>query len=106
MPKSKVTRKWIMSAFDKVISVPYCDLQYLLKTRSPSYYTSGIYGWSADIYIIDFDTCIVTGYRPFGNIVPSYVINDIYNRAAAKISDPRELAILLNTYIKEVTKNV
>lgn len=106
MVKSKVSRKWVMASFDRVISVPYCDLQFLLRHIEPSCYASYIYVWDADVYYIDKNTCIVTGYRPFGNIKPSYVINEIYNRAAAKIQNERELDILLTTYIEEVTKNV
>ena len=106
MDKLNVTRKWVYNNFDNVISVPYCDLQYLLKALSPSWYTAGVYGWNADVYIIDFDTCIVTGYRPFGNINSNYVVNEAFNRAAYKIDDKRELEILLNTYIERTLKNV
>lgn len=106
MPKLKVTRKWVYSNFDNVISVPYCDLQQLLKALSPSWYIAGVYGRNAYVYIIDFDTCIVTGYRPFGNINSNYVVNEAFNRAAYKIDDKRELEILLNTYIEWTLKNV
>lgn len=44
-----------------VISIPYCKAQYLLYYRSPIGYTDG-----ADIYQIDSNTAISTGYEPFG----------------------------------------
>lgn len=84
-----VTRKYVCANFTNIISVPYCALQDLLKYESPSCFTSGIYGWNADVYIIDFDTCIVTGYRPFGNIRPTYALTDVFNRTAQKQTPPK-----------------
>ncbi len=64
--KTKVTKKQIMNNYPSILSLGYCELQQLLNHFSPSYYTCGVYGWNADIYIID-DICIAAGYRPFGN---------------------------------------
>lgn len=91
MAKMNVTRKWVCNSFTNIISVPYCALQDLLKYESPSWFTSGIYGWNVDVYMIDFDTCIVTGYRPFGNIRPSYALTDVFNRTAQKADTPRKM---------------
>ena len=66
--KIKTTEKQIKGVFNNIISIGYCDAWYLLKHREPLMYTSGVYGWNADIYVINNDTCIVTGYRPFGNL--------------------------------------
>lgn len=66
--KVRVTEKQIRQSFDNKIIVGYCDLAHLLQCIKPAYYTCGIYGWNSDVYIIDNNTCIVTGYRPFGNI--------------------------------------
>ena len=67
-----------MGAFDNVIRVGYCDMQDALKWREPDYYTVGVYGWNADVYVIDCDTVIVTGYRPFGNVeLPRNVIDTL-----------------------------
>ena len=74
--KTKITKKAIMSAYRNVIKVGYCDMQDVLKCREPNFYTAGVYGWNADVYVIDYDTVIVTGYRPFGNIeLPRSVID-------------------------------
>ena len=103
MAKLNVTRKWVYNNFDNIIAVPYCALQGLLKDLSPQWYTSGIYGWNADIYCIDMETCIVTGYRPFGNIKPTFATNDVFNTAAARTNDSRIRDILLREYVEEVT---
>ena len=65
--KTQITKKAIMNAYRNVIKVGYCDMQDALKWREPNFYTAGVYGWNADVYVIDCDTVIVTGYRPFGN---------------------------------------
>lgn len=65
--KHKTTEKAIEQNYYKIIKVGYCNLQYLLQYEEPVAYTSGVYGWNADVY--DFgNIAIVTGYRPFGNI--------------------------------------
>ena len=84
--KTKTTKKAIMGAFDNVIKVGYCDMQDALKWREPNFYTAGVYGWNADVYVIDIDTVIVTGYRPFGNVeIPREVI-DTLNKCAESIT--------------------
>ena len=83
--KTQTTKKAIMSAFENVIKVGYCDLQDALKWREPNFYTAGVYGWNADVYVINSNTVIVTGYRPFGNVeLPRYVI-DTLNECAKSI---------------------
>ena len=106
MRKINVTRKYVCSSFTNIICVPYCGLQDLLKYESPTWFTSGIYGWNADVYIINNDTCIVTGYRPFGNIRPAYALNDVFNRTAQKADTPEKRRDLLNAFVKEVLSNV
>lgn len=104
--KMNVTRRFVCTSFTNIISVSYDALQDLLKYEHPSYFTSGIYGWNADVYGIDFDTCIVTGYRPFGNIRPTYALTDLFNRAAQKADTPEKCKDLLNAFVKEVLSNV
>lgn len=106
MLKMKVTRKYLCNNFTNIISAPYCALQDLLKHETPLWYTSGIYGWNADVYFVDIDTCIVTGYRPFGNVHPSHELTDTFNRAAQKADTPEKCQYLLTTFAKEVLSNV
>ena len=84
--KTPITKKAIMSAYRNVIKVGYCDLQDALKWREPNFYTAGVYGWNADVYVIDCDTVIVTGYRPFGNVELSRNVIDTLNKCAESIT--------------------
>ena len=83
--KTKTTKKAIMSAYSNVIKVGYCDMQNALKWREPNFYTAGVYGWNADVYVIDHDTVIVTGYRPFGNMELPREVIDTLNKCARSI---------------------
>ena len=78
----KVTRKQV-NLYKNIICVPYCDLWYLLYFRNRDGYNTATYGWNYDFYRINYDTCIVTGYRPFGNI-KDYDLCDEYNQKAKK----------------------
>lgn len=107
--KIKTTKKQITNNYINIICVGYCDLSYLLKGQNASYYTCGVYGWNADIYHINNNTCIVTGYRPFGNIYPSYdCITQKYNEKARQIYYNNDYTIatkkinkLLNKFIND-----
>lgn len=65
----KTTKKAVEANFIKIIRVGYCDLQTLLGSARRHGYTSGVYGWNADIYDVGGGVAIVTGYRPFGKVV-------------------------------------
>lgn len=84
--KTKITKKAIMSAYCNVIKVGYCDMQDALKWREPNFYTAGVYGWNSDVYVIDYDTVIVTGYRPFGNVELPREVIDTLNKCAKSIT--------------------
>lgn len=109
--KFKTTRKAIMANYGTVIEVDYCELQNLLKYKSPVAYTAGVYGWNADIYEFG-GVAIVTGYRPFGNIRLNREIMDKYEKEAENIYnnyryDDRIPALeeLQKKFIEEVLKN-
>ena len=113
LPKEKTTKKNITENYKRIISVPYCDIQTLLNMEDPRYYTCGVYGWNADIYRVDLDTVIVTGYRPFGNIKPKYETTKKYEEKAKKIYDEfrwvtdydlvrNSLRDLIDEFVKEV----
>lgn len=84
--KTKTTKKAIMNAYKNVIKVRYCDLQDALKWCEPNFYTAGVYGWNSDVYVIDYDTVIVTGYRPFGNAELSREAINTLNKCAESIT--------------------
>lgn len=107
--KTKTTKRAIMNAYENVIKVYYCDLQDALKWREPNFYTAGVYGWNSDVYVIDHGTVIVTGYRPFGNIVlPREVINTL-NKCAVSIThylDYDMAKIYLNNNLDELASGI
>ena len=109
--KKQTTQKSVKSTYEIIISVPYCELQFLLSHCDPVYYNTGAYGWNADIYIIN-GIAIVTGYRPFGNIKPDTETLRTYDDAAQKIrynydltynEQCVELENLLDKFIEKVT---
>ena len=74
-----------MNSGAPVISIPYCAAQYLLSGEYADAYTSGVYGWNADVYSFD-GTYIVTGYRPFGNVSIPYDVIKAAETAAANVT--------------------
>lgn len=85
--KTRTTKKYINKTNNTVILVPYCAMQEALIFECREAYTSGVYGWNADIYRVNADTVIVTGYRPFGNVKPSLELCNEYNEKVGKIFD-------------------
>ena len=64
----------------KIYQVGYCQLQQLLSTITPDYYTAGIYGWNNDIYMLG-DVAIVTGYRNLkGEKLPDCFLKNYGNK--------------------------
>lgn len=72
------------------IPIGYCDLQRLLRYENKIGYTCGVYGWNADIYVLD-NVAIVTGYRPFGEWERPQGIVKKYEDKAKKILDDNRL---------------
>ena len=79
----RTTRKEIMNSGRKVIKASYCEIQRLLNLSGYTEYayTCGVYGWNADVYLIEdrrdgSQVFIVTGYRPFGNVEMNHKVAD------------------------------
>lgn len=110
--KVRVTQRKIRENYRNIIAVGYCDLQYLLRYEEARYYTAGVYGWNADIYEIDSNTVIVTGYRPFsGTLNVDYTKVREYDEKASKIQfdysksyekNAEKVRKLLKKFIEEV----
>lgn len=81
----ELKRKQIKGMYKNIITVGYCELSELLAYSKKIGYTAGVYGWNADIFQLDWNTAIVTGYRPFGNIDPDRTITKKYNEEARRI---------------------
>lgn len=78
--KMKITKKEAMEKF-KCFSVLNGKLDILLRRAEPEFYTSGVYGHNADIFVFG-RYAIVTGPRPFGEEVPSRITEHLENAAA------------------------
>ena len=73
--KAQISKKEVRNANSRIISIGYCDMQFLLRYHDCNLYSAGIYGWSCDYYIINSDntgmftpnTVISTGYQPLSN---------------------------------------
>lgn len=110
--KIKVTQKEIKNGWENVIRIGYCEAQYLLRFKTPKFYSCGAYGWKCDYYIVDNNTIISTGYAPVGNIT-NYELTKNYEQKARKILennslsyDEKEIQVnkLLNEFITKILK--
>ena len=81
--KVQVTKKSIRNNY-RCVPIGYCNAYYLLRGLYPNYYTSGVYGWNSDVYIIN-GIAIVTGYRPFGIRLPYGIVNSLESQAKQAI---------------------
>lgn len=81
----RVTQREVRSRYANVIQCGYCNLQHLLSFEKKVGHTERLEGWGADVYEITGNTCIVTGYAPFGKIKPKYKVCEEYDDKAAQI---------------------
>ena len=110
--KLRVTQKSVKQAYPRIISAGYCTLQTLLWYEQPRAYTTGIYGWNADIYVVD-GVAIATGYRPFGHGV-SYELRQKYENVAREVRAQRltyeetkeQLHALAVEFVRDAVKEV
>lgn len=76
--KTRTTQKWLKNSFKNVYGASYndyCDLHYMLPDAR--WYTAGVYGWNADVYLLDIDTVLVAGYRPIGQMLQTEEIKKL-----------------------------
>ena len=95
--------KEIKKGYYYIISIGYCDLQYLLKYENPVAYAKGVYGWKYDVYQLDGNVALVTGYSPVKskNTKKDYTIIRKYDELA-KNATREELKGLLEQFVKEM----
>ena len=86
----KATKKQIRGNFNIILSIPYCDAQYLLSYKNPFAYSEGVYGWACDYYQIG-NICISTGYSPIGTPV-NYSLLREFERKAEQIKKDYNLS--------------
>ena len=93
--KFKTTKKEVKEYYYSILSVGYCEVQYLLKNKEPESYNAGLYGWYCDNYKLEGTKRILllsTGYNPINdqninkNILKNkYNIIKKYEQKAEKI---------------------
>ena len=111
--KLQTTKKAIKNNFYTVISIGYCDAQYLLYFKNPFAYSAGVNGWACDFYQIN-NICISTGYSPIGERVSYELLNELETKAGAIVRDysiehkdkPVLVESLLTQLIESVKKTV
>ena len=67
MLKAKVSDKEIRNGY-YTIAIGYCDAQNILKYKAARFYNYGVCGWRYDVYEIDWNLAICTGYQPIKSI--------------------------------------
>jgi len=104
--KLKATKKEMRNGYHRIISIPYCDAQYLLYYESPIAYSCGVYGWSCDYYDIN-GVLISTGYSPIDSKNTNISRNTIreFDLKAQKASNIEEKKKLLDKFIKLTGRN-
>lgn len=106
--KTRTTIKAIKACNPVIISIGYCDAQYLLINHSPINYTCGIYGWNFDVYYVN-NVCICTGYRGMPGKLCSSVHKyekkayEIFCRDIPFSNRCEMIEKLLNDFIENVT---
>lgn len=78
MIKVKITDRELRQGY-YTISLGYCDAQNICKYQAARFYNYGVYGWRYDVFELDYNLAICTGYQPVKSI-PEKI-----NRAAVAI---------------------
>jgi hypothetical protein len=110
--KFKANKKEMRNNYNRIISIGYCNAQWLLKYKEPIAYSIRAEGWACDYYDID-GVLISTGYAPLTakNTHSNYDIARRYNEQAQEIAcnyslsyeeRAKQVNALLKEYIKEV----
>ena len=96
--KAQISKKEVRNTNSRIISIGYCDMQFLLRHHDCYMYSAGIYGWSCDYYIINSNntggiftpyTVISTGYQPLSNsrTAPDTELLRLFEKYGSLISD-------------------
>ena len=86
--KTKVTKKELKENYKNIVSIGYCSAYYLLKVQEPIHYYTNNFGWRFDVYALDDNTILTTGYEFLKENKNQTKINDLvryYNNKAKEI---------------------
>ena len=89
--KCRVTAREVRNNYRNIVSIGYCQAQYLLRYETPFAYSAGVYGWNCDYYDID-GMCISTGYRPIGKTVDYTALREAEKYAKSHNEDFEDYA--------------
>ena len=103
--KIRTTKRAICSAYSNIICLQYCSLR-ALDYLNADYYNAGNYGWNYDCFGINEDTVIFTGYRPFGNIKPTYKTIESYNEKLVPLLDEYKETGNYERFVSKIQKLV
>lgn len=102
--KFKTSKKEVKDYYGSILSVGYCELQFLLRGEEAESYCSGAYGWNCDNYKLKGSKRLLlvsTGYSPIGDqnipkeiIKRKYDIIKKYEKKAEKINHNHALTWL------------
>lgn len=100
MNKIKTTKKEMNENY-RILSIGYCNAQYLLAYEAPVAYSAGVYGWACDYYNID-GVIISTGYSPLKNknMKDDYKLIREYENRAKSLNSREEHNALLKEFIE------
>jgi hypothetical protein len=108
--KYKTTKRELTNNYHHIISIGYCDVQFLLKYRDPQSYCTRVEGWACDNYDVN-GVLISTGYAPVKskNTIRDYDTTREFEQKAITITGNYDLKweeqkaaleILLKEYIE------
>lgn len=99
MNKIKATKKEMRQNY-RILSIGYCDAQYLLNYQSPIAYSCGQDGWHCDYYDVD-GVIISTGYDTLKdkNAKCDYKVLREYEKKAQEAKTADETNALLKEFI-------
>lgn len=99
MNKIKATKKEMKENY-RILSIGYCDAQYLLNYQRPVAYSSGQNGWACDYYDID-GVIVCTGYDTIKdkNAKVDYKVLCEYEKKAQEAKTAEETNKLLKEFI-------
>lgn len=112
--KLKVTNKQLKGSFQNIIYMDNLHFLSYAVTDGASFYNSGVYGWNYDVYVYDYKTILVTGYRNLPYNIRNYKIEEKYNALydeAIKdlpFGDDKKWTIateIMQKYVEEMIKN-
>lgn len=105
---ARLYKKDILSRFDIVLEVGYCDLQEALRGKEKIGHTERREGWGMDVYDLGNGIGLVTGYDSLkGAKVVPYRISRKYEEEAEKIDwykndrFKEQLNDILDRFVKE-----